>query len=232
MFHNAKARFKRMVSAHGAVAARPTSPTNTDDESSSSGGGESLYEIVDEDARAATPRLRVMNPDVVVEGERHDSVIDNAAGQGAAIGTIGSLATTPQRHGLSTPNYSRPRRYTALSPADASALAYDGNGSSIASMRQTMHENFARLNVHQHYLDQVVAHMNDAFSAEAQRRAVREQRREAAERLGQRIVAEVVPVAAQGRAYGDVAEIRRCAAPRVEAQMVPDGNYPRFCRSE
>ena len=54
----------------------------------------------------------------------------------------------------------------------------------------------------------------------------------AEQRLAQRVVAEVVPISASGRAYGGVAEIRRSAATKVEYQMVPDGSYPRFHPSQ
>jgi hypothetical protein len=239
-----------MLSVRSAVTARPTRPTETADETSSSSSSDSsLYELVDEDIPAPTRRLRVMNPDVIPVEERHDSVFDEIVGQAATIGTIGSLTARPPKRDL---------RSGSSTPADeGAALDYDGNGESIASMREAMNEGFARLNVHQQHLDQVVAHTDHKFSShleddralheaqeavaareraleaqeralEAQIRAAREHRREAAERLGQRIVAEVVPMSAHGCAYGDVAEIRRCAAPKAEVQIVPDGSYPRF----
>lgn len=98
-------------------------------------------------------------------------------------------------------------------------------------MQKRLNDDIERLDDKKRQLDQIVEHLNaqDAAAAwEAQVRAAREQREAAAWRLAQRIVAEGVPMSASGRAYGDVAEIRRCAAPKVEYQTVPDGNYPRF----
>lgn len=139
---------------------------------------------------------------------------------------------------------------------EQAAIDSDDDGESLTIMRQRMADGFARLQRSQDQLDEVVARMNQADEtlaehieedqiirearcarevADAEERLVItdmkascERKKAEAERLGERIVAEVVPLSADGRAYCDLAEVRRCAAPRAKYQMVPDSSYPRF----
>ena len=233
-FHGTVARFKRTISARGAVAAPKTSSTETTDETSSE---ESLYEPVLEDISAAT-RLYVANNDIATVGRRHDSILDPTPEQAATSSILGTLTPRPPRKDLraSLRALQGPRQQpdAPCTRADDMASENEGNGESIVIMRKRLYDDLERLDDKKRQLDQIAANMDaqDATAAwEAQARVAREQREAAAGRLAQRIVAEVVPMSASGRAYGDVAEIRRCAAPKVEYQTIPDGNYSRFRHS-
>ena len=235
MFYTAMARFKRTMSARGAVAAPITGLIETTDETSSE---ESICEPVVEEIGTAT-RPQMPNNDIATMERRHNSVLSPTTEQAATRSTIGTLTPRPQRKGLrqSPRVLEDPRQQTGepCTKADDMAFEDEGNGESIAAMRKRLYDDLERLDDKRRQLDQIVAGMDaqDAATAQerawkAQIRAAREQREAAARRLAQRMVAEIVPMSASGRTYGDVAEIRRCAAPRAEYQMVPDGNYPRF----
>lgn len=139
---------------------------------------------------------------------------------------------------------------------DQAAIDSDDEGESLTIMKQRMDEGFARLQRSQDQLDQIAAHMKQTDQnlsdhieedqvfrearcarevADAEERlvitdmkALCERKKAEAERLEERIVAEVVPLSADGRAHCDLSELRRCAAPRARHQMVPDSNYPCF----
>jgi hypothetical protein len=235
MFHSAMARFKRMRPARGAVAAPKTSFAETVDETSSE---ESLCEFV-EDNIGATTRPYASNNDIATMERRHDSVFIAKTEQAATNSKIHTLTPRPQRkdlrRSLAASGYFKQQRNAPCTSADDIALEDEGNGESIATMQKRTNERVALLDDRQRELEQVVANLNaqelaaaQARAWEKQIRAARERRMAAAERLAQRVVAEVVPMSASGRAYGDVKEIRRCAAAKVEGQMVPDGSYPRF----
>ena len=214
-----------------AVAASKPSSTETSSE-------ESIYEPVIEDICAATGPQAAKN-DIATMERRHDSVLDPMTGQAATSSTIGTLTPRPPRRNLRqslmVPEDPRQCPDNPCTEPDDITSENEGDGESIANMRKRLYDDLERLDDKQRQLDQIVANMNaqDAAAAqervwEAQIRVAREQREAASMLLAQRIVAEVVPMSASGRAYGNVAEIRRCAAPKVEYQMVPDGNYPRF----
>jgi hypothetical protein len=117
------------------------------------------------------------------------------------------------------------------------AFENEGNGESIADLQKRMQEGLARLDPRLQELDQIRARQEEERAAreaqeiaaarerawEAQIEAARERRKAAAGRLAQRIVAQVVPVSASGRAYGDVVEIRRCAGRRGNARWCRTG---------
>lgn len=139
---------------------------------------------------------------------------------------------------------------------DQAATDSDDDGESLTIMRQRMDEGFAQLQRSQDQLDEIVAHMKqtdqtlsdhieedqifrearcarevadaDERIAIADAKVLCERKKAEAERLGERIGAEAVPMSADGRAHCDLSEIRRCAAPRARYQMVPDSSYPRF----
>ena len=243
MFQSAMARFKRMSSARGAVIARQPSFADSVDETSSEASSQ------EEDTRAAT-RPYVANTDIATVDKRQDSVMDTKTKQAATIGTNSTLTPRPERkdlrRSLEASGYFKQRpsvlctKAVEIAPEDDHD---DENGEKwLASARHQIAQEHARLDVKQKHLDQIRATLDHKRAAreaqefaaaqerawEAQIRAAREQRRAAEQRLTQRIVAEVVPLSASGRAYGDVKEIRRCAATKVECQMVPDSYYPRF----
>jgi hypothetical protein len=235
MFHSAMARFKRMRPARGPVAAPKTSFAETADETSSEG---SVSEIVVEDIGAAT-RLYVSRNDITAMERRHDSLLIATTEQAANNSKIHTLTPRLQRkdlrRSLVASGYFKQQPDAPCTTADAITLEDEGNGESITTMQKRTHERVALLDDRQRELAQIVANINAQEVAAAQERAwevqiraARERRMAAAERLAQRVVAEVVPMSASGRAYGDVKEIRRCAAAKVEGQMVPDGSYPRF----
>ena len=251
-FHNAKARLKRRIGA-ATSDYDATREASVPEESDVTSDEESLPEHAFDGFSGTFQPYESDNDSVVIEN-RHDSVFSMTADQTLPANTISALTARPQRrnlrHALGPSEYRKSGLRTVHTRADEeAALNHERNGESLASMRRVMNEGFARLSVHQRQLDQVVAHMNQTFSshleddrafrqaqaaqeAAADRvRALEAQRRVYAKRVGQRIVAEVVPRAAHGRAYSDVEEIRRCAAQKVEFQMVPDGKYPRFCPS-
>jgi hypothetical protein len=241
MFHSAMARFKRPMPGHGAIAVRKTSSAETVDEKSS----EASFQ--QEDAGAATWPY-VANNNIATVERRQDSVLDTMTEQAATIGSIGTLTPRPKRKdlqcSLEASGYFKQRLGTSCTTIGEVALDDDDEIGEmwLASKRERMAEDHARLNVYQQQLDQMCATLDDERAArkaqefaaaqerawEAQIRAARELRRAAEQRLAQMIVAEVVQMSASGRAYGDVAEIRRCAATKVEYQMVPDSYYPRF----
>jgi len=235
MFYSAMARFKRMRPARGVVAAPKTSIAETADETSSE---ESTYESVVEDIGAATRPYMARNNIATME-RRHDSLLIPKTEHAATNSKIHTLTPRPQRkdlrRSLVASGYFKQQPNAPCTTADAITLEDDGNGESIATMQKRTHERVALLDDRQRELAQIVANINaqevaaaQARAWEKQIRAARERRMAAAERLAQRVVAEVVPMSASGRAYGDVKEIRRCAAAKVDGQMVPDGSYPRF----
>lgn len=246
MFHSAMARFKRTMPGHGAIAARKTSSIETADDTSSEAS------FAEEDTGAAT-RPRVANTDIASTEKRQDSVLDTMKEQATTSSAIDKLTPRPQRkdlrRSLEVSGYFKQRPSAPCTRADDLALEDDGddeNGEKwLASARHQIAEEHARLDIKQLELDQMRATLDDERAAreaqelaaarerawEAQIRAARERRKAAEQRLTQRIVAEVVPMSASGRAYADVAEIRRCAATKVECQIVPDSYYPRFSPS-
>lgn len=242
MFHDTIARFKQMVLVRGAIAAPKTSSTDTTDETSSA---ESLCEFVED--IGATIQPQVSDTDTATIEKRHDSVLDPTKEQAATSSMISTLTPRPQRkdlrRSLEASGYFKPRPNAPCTSADETSGDDDENGKMwLARERARMYDGLARFNVCQQQVDQMRADLDveraareaQEFAAtqarawEAQIRAAREQRQTAEQRLTQQIVAEVVPRSASGRAHGDVAEIRRCAATKVGYQMVPDGNYPQF----
>lgn len=242
MFHNTMARFKRTMPASGVTSTRRTSFAETADETSSE---ESDYETTEGDIGAATQPY-MPKDDIATMEERHDSVFESAAEQAAISRGIGTLTPRPPRKDLrATLRILRDPRQQPGAPcttADAVAVEDDEGFESLAIMQKRDDDSHARLNAYQRQLDQIAAGLEAEHAAreaqalaaakerawEAQIRAARERKEAAAGRLAQRIVAEVVPMSASGRAYGDLREIRRCAAPKVEYQTVPDSCYPRF----
>lgn len=242
LFHSTMARFKRTTPASGATSTRRTSFAETTDETSSEG---SVYEIEVEDIGAATRPHNVKNDTATME-ERHDSVFESAAEQAAISRGIGTLTPRPPRKdlraALRTLQDPRQRPGAPCTTADDVAVEDDECYESLAIMQKRDDDGHTRLNAYQQQLDQIAAGLEAEHAAreaqalaaakerawEAQVRAARERKEAAAGRLAQRIVAEVVPMSASGRAYGDLREIRRCAAPKVEYQTVPDSCYPRF----
>lgn len=248
-FHTTMARFKRTMPAPGAVAAPKTSFSETTDETSSdkiSSGGSIREPVVEETSNATCPQ--VANNDVATMERRHDSVLNPTTEQAATSSYIGTLTPRPPRKNLraSLRALQVPRQQSGApcTGADNTPLDVEDEDDKerLAIMKKRVYDGHALLDVRQQELDEFAAKLDEEDAAleaqeladakerawEAQIRAAREQREAAAGRLAQRIVAEVVPMSASGRAYSDVAEIRRCAAPKVEYQMVPDGNYPRF----
>lgn len=244
MFHATMARFKRTMSVCGAVAAPKNSSTETTDETSSE---KSIDEPIVQDIGAATGP-QVINNDIATTERRHDSVLDPMAEQVATSSTTGTPTPRPPRKDLraSLKALQDPRQQPGAPCANADNMPLDDEDDEyeerFAAWQRRIHDGHALLDARQQELDQFATRLDEEHAAgeaqelaaargrawEAQIRAAREQREAAAGRLAQRIVAEVVPMSASGRAYGDVAEIRRCAAPKVEYQMVPDGNHPRF----
>lgn len=235
-FHNAKARFKKLVAARrtnsGAVATCQDHGTENSGETSN----ESLSEhrIVD---TATTIRRNEANDDTYAAGSRHDSVFDAATEQLYLPSAISARTPRPRRQNLrqatGLPEHPRLRPDADGTRGDGTTASYDDDqGESLSQLRQRMDEGFARLDVHQQQLNRMVARMDQEFSeervAEAKLRAAREKKKAEAQRLGERIVKETAPRSANGRAYSDLSEIRRCAAPRATYQMVSDSNYPRF----
>ncbi|KAM0701692.1 hypothetical protein Q7P35_010601 [Cladosporium inversicolor] len=243
LFHSAMERFRRTTPANGAISTRRTRFAGTADETSSE---ESDYEIVDEDIGAAT-RPHTAKNDIATMERRHDSGFGTTVEQAAISRGIGTLTPRPPRKDLRAAlrTLQDPRQHPGAPSTKADDMATeddDDDYESLAIMRQRDDDGHARLKVYQQQLDQIAAGLQAEHAArgvqelaagrkrawEAQIRTAREQKEAAAGRLAQRIVAEVVPMSASGRAYGDVKEIRRCAAPKVEYQTVPDSCYPRF----
>ncbi|GAB7327914.1 hypothetical protein MBLNU13_g11693t2 [Cladosporium sp. NU13] len=238
------ARFKRTMSARGTVAAPKISFAETADETSSE---ESICEPVFEEIGAATSP-RVANNDIAIMKRRHDSVLEPAAEQTATSSSTCTLTSRPLRKDLRAAlrALQDPRQQPGAPCTRADDMALDDEDDEdeerLANWQRRVHDGHALLDLRQRELDQIAAGLDEEEAAreaqevaaaqerawEAQIRAAREQREAASRRLAKRIVAEIVPMSASGRAYGNAAEIRRCTAPKVEYQMVPDGNYPRF----
>ena len=241
LFHKTMARFQRRRPASGAVAAPQHSFAATADET---GRERSIVE----GGIGATVQPYMASNDIAAVERRHDSIFDSTKEQAATSSTIGTLTPRPPRKDLRAALrvLQDPRQQPGAPCTRVDDMALDDEDEEeaerVASWQRRIYDSHALLDVRQRELEQLAAGLEDEEAAreaqevaaaherawEAQMKAAREQREAAARRLAQRIVAEVVPMSAHGRAYSDVDEIRRCAAPKVEHQMVPDGNYPRF----
>jgi hypothetical protein len=248
MFQRASARFKYWPPV-------PRQERGTA-ESSETSDSESLYESAVEGTSPST-QSHETEKSFAASNRRVDSLFLGEAQHLLSASTARATVLTPSRHDLqrteSLPECLRIRPNADRIRADQVAAGADSEGESLDSMRRRMNEGFARLDIHQQELDQLLAsnqevaeHIEDDYAyceaqaacelAIAEERVIAarakvsyERKKAEAYRLQERIVAEDVPLSAGGRAECDLAEIRRIAAPRAARQMVPDSFYPSFC---
>lgn len=243
LFHRAQARFKKMVggTASSAVATRRASVAeSSEDESLSEPAGDISY---------VPYRLYATKGALVVRNSPRDSLLAAESEQLSSNTVAGAHIPTPQRKVSALPECLRIRPNADRIRDDKAAMERDYATTTLAKIRQSV----TRLESTQHLLDQEVARVDQTLwqhleegqarreaqcarnVAAAEERVVEaeikvsyERKKADAQRLESRVVEEVVPLSAEGKAHGDAVEIRRLAAPRAARQSVPDSSYPRF----
>lgn len=235
LFHRAQARFKKMV---GGI---PNSTIATRRASAAESSASSDVSIPEHIGDHYVPYRTYRSPP--------DSVLNTESEQLPSATIAGTPISAPQRKVSGLPECLRIRPNADRIRDDRAAMERDYATTTLARIRQSVH----RLESTQHLLDQEVARVDQTLSqhleddqarreaqcardvvaaeervVEAEIKVSYERKKADAQRLEGRVVAEVVPLSADGRAHADVAEIRRLAAPRAKYQSVADSSYPRF----
>lgn len=245
LFHRAQLRFKQLVAgaASNTVAARRDSAAE-----SSATSDDGLSEPAE--GTAYVPfRPQVAKSVLTIRNSLRDSLLDVEGEHLPSITVAGAPKPAPQRDFSPLPDCLRLHPNADRIRDDREALERSYATSTLDRLKQ----NVRQLQSAQKYLDQHFARVDQKLSdhleddqeyreaqcarevAAAEERVTvaelkvsHERKKADAQRLEERIVAEVVPLSADGRAHGDVADIRRLAAPRSAYQMMADSSYPRF----
>lgn len=237
LFHRAQLRFKQLVAgaASNAVAARRDSAVK-----SSATSDDGLPEP--SDGTSYVPFRPYMVKGALVVRNGPCGSVPSSEEEQSPSATAAAADVEPQRNFSPLPDCLRLHPNADRIRDDKAAIERDYATSTLDRLKQSVRQ----LESAQQFLDQALSqHLEDdqdyreaqcerKVAAADERVAVAElkvfcERKKAdAQRLEERIVAEVVPLSANGMAHGDVAEIRRLAAPRVARQMMADSSYPCF----
>ena len=241
LFHRAQLRFKKLAAgaASNAVATRGDSATESSapsdaasDDGLSQPSGSTSYVPFRPYMVKSAPVVRNGSCESVSSTEEEQLPPATAAATGVA--PMRGLSPLPDCLRLH-PNADRIRD-------DKAAIERDHATSTLDRLKQSVRQLQSAQQFLNQALSQHVEDDQDYREAQCAREVVAAEERVAvaelkvahkrkkadAQRLEERIVAEVVPLSADGRAQGDVAAIRRLAAPRAARQMIADSSYPRF----